>query len=63
MLVKLKGKRVEKGYTQEKMAELLKMEQATYARKENEKSTFNIDEANRILRILNCKYEDIFLNE
>jgi DNA-binding XRE family transcriptional regulator len=68
MYKKLKGARVEKGITQFKMAELLDITQNTYYLKEVNKSIngkkrdFTISEANKILTILNKKYEDIFLN-
>lgn len=61
-MLKLKGKRVEKGLTQEAMARLLNMEKATYVRKENGNSQFKLDEVQRLLIILNCKFEDIFLD-
>lgn len=60
MLLKLKGKRVEKGLTQRKISELLNMELATYTRKERGKAQFKLDEIHRILEILDCKFEDIF---
>ncbi len=60
MLSKLKGKRVEKGLTQKKMAELLNIETATYTRKEKGIRQFRLDEINKILEILQCKFEDIF---
>lgn len=60
MLSKLKGKRVEKGYTQKDLAKLLNIETATYTRKENGLVQFRLDEINKILEILQCKFEDIF---
>lgn len=60
MLLKLKGKRVEKGLTQKQIAELLNIETATYTRKEKGISQFRLDEINKILEILQCKFEDIF---
>lgn len=61
-MLKLKGKRVEKGLTQEAISKLLNMEKATYVRKENGVSQFRLDEIKRLLEILDCKFEDIFLN-
>lgn len=61
MLNKLKGKRVEKGLTQDDISRLINMERATYVRKENGKAKFNLDEINKILDVLDCKFEDIFL--
>ena len=61
-MLKLKGKRVEKGLTQEKIAKLLNMEKSAYARKENEVVQFRLDEVKRILEILDCSFDDIFLD-
>lgn len=61
MLVKLKGKRVEKGYKQKDMAEMLNIALATYNHKENGTATFTFNEILKILEILDCKFEDIFL--
>lgn len=61
-MLKLKGKRVEKGLTQEAISKLLNMEKATYTRKENGVSQFRLDEVKRLLEILDCKFEDIFLD-
>ena len=60
MLQKLKGKRVEKGYTQKEISKLINMETATYTRKEKGKAQFKLDEIYKILEILDCKFEDIF---
>ena len=54
--------RVEKGLTQEAISKLLNMEKATYTRKENGVSQFRLDEVKRLLEILDCKFEDIFLD-
>lgn len=73
MYSKLIGARHEKGLSQAEMAKLLNMSTNTYYLKENRKmfSTksgkkiardFTVDEARRILQILDKKYEDIFLN-
>lgn len=72
MYSKLIGARHEKKISQEEMAKLLGMNKQTYYLKENRKAfrckngkktmrDFTIDEANRILVILNKKYDDIFL--
>lgn len=61
MLVKLKGKRVEKGITQTEMAKLLNMAVATYNFKENGKVEFSMTECIEIMKILECTFEDIFL--
>lgn len=63
MLVKLKGKRVEKGYNQEEMAKLLGMATSTYNLKENGKLEFSMTECIEIMKILDSKFEDIFLHE
>ena len=61
-MLKLKGKRVEKGLTQEGIAKLLNMEKSAYARKENGQVQFRLDEVKKILEILECNFEDIFLD-
>lgn len=61
-MLKLKGKRVEKGLTQEKMAAKLGMTKKTYNFKENGKYIFRLDEIKKILEILDCNFEDIFLD-
>lgn len=62
MYPKLIGKRNEKGLTQEKMAELLGISKNNYYLKENGKLDFNLVEVKKILQILQCEYNDIFLN-
>lgn len=73
MYSKLIGARHEKGLSQEEMAKLLNMAKGTYYLKENRKCfitksgkkvlrDFSVAEANRILIILDKKYEDIFLS-
>lgn len=61
-MLKLKGKRVEKGLTQEGISKLLGMEKSAYARKENGVVQFRLDEVKKILEILECNFEDIFLD-
>lgn len=61
MLVKLKGKRVEKGLTQPAIAKLLNMATSTYNLKENGIREFSMTECIEIMNILECKFEDIFL--
>ena len=61
MLVKLKGKRVEKGYNQTDMAKLLNMATSTYNLKENGIREFTARECIEIMNILECSFEDIFL--
>lgn len=58
---KLKAKRVELGLRQQDMAEKLGITLATYSLKESGKREFIGSEILRILNILGCKYEDIFL--
>ena len=59
---KLKGKRVECGFTQREMAIKLGISTGAYALKEQGKRQFIIDEICVILNILNCKFEDIFIS-
>lgn len=60
VLVKLRGKRVEHGYTQEKFAELVGISITTYQLKERGVREFTMSEINTILKLLNCTYEEIF---
>lgn len=57
---KLKAKRVELNLTQIEISKLLNMEVATYSRKEKGLTQFRLDEVQRLLDILGCKFEDIF---
>lgn len=61
MHVKLKAKRVEKQLTQSQISKLLNMETATYTRKENGQAQFRLDEIKKILDLLECNFEDIFM--
>lgn len=61
MKLKLKAKRVEKGYTQADMARLLEISVATYNRYECGHTEMLESTINKVLNILECKYEDIFL--
>jgi putative transcriptional regulator len=61
MLVKLKGKRVEKGLSQEEISKLLNKALSTYNLKENGSREFTMTECINIMKILECKFEDIFL--
>lgn len=57
---KLIGKRNEKGYSQEYMSKLLGISKNNYFEKENGKKQFKKNEIDKILRILNDTYENIF---
>lgn len=61
MLLKLKAKRVEKGLKQVDIAKMLGIATATYNHKENGSATFSFNEIIKLLDILDCKFEDIFL--
>ena len=61
MLVKLRGKRVEKGYSQQELAKLLELSTNAYNLKERGIREFKVREINMLLKLLDCKYEDIFL--
>ena len=61
MLLKLKAKRVEKCLTQTQLANLIGIAPATYNHKENGTAYFSFQEIIKILEILECKFEDIFL--
>lgn len=61
MLLKLKAKRVEKGLTQTQLANLIGIAPATYNHKENGAAYFSFNEILKLLNILECNFEDIFL--
>lgn len=61
MLVKLRGKRVEKGYSQQELAKILEISTNAYNLKERGIREFRVREINMLLKLLDCKYEDIFL--
>lgn len=61
MLLKLKAKRVERGMTQTDLATKIGIAPATYNRKENGNAYFSFNEIMKILQVLDCKFEDIFL--
>lgn len=62
MLLKLKGKRVEHGYSQQEIAKELGISTNAYNLKELGKREFRMSEINLLLKLLDCKYEDIFFN-
>lgn len=61
MKLKLRAKRVEKGYTQDELAKKIGVSIATYNRYEIGKTEMTETTINKLLQILECKYEDIFL--
>lgn len=61
LLLKLRGKRVEKGLTQCELAKLLGISTNAYNLKETGKREFVMSEIDLLLKIFECKYEDIFL--
>lgn len=56
---KLLGKMRECGYTQEKLAEAIKMNKSTLSQKLTNKSHFGADEIDKICELLNISREDI----
>ena len=62
MNLKLRAKRVEKGFTQGELAEALGVSTATYNRYEKDHTEMTESTINKLLQILECKYEDIFLH-
>jgi len=58
---KLKGARVEKGYSQVEMAEKLDISTDSYNMKENGKSEFKLSEIIAIMDILDKEFTDIFI--
>jgi len=59
---KLKGARVEKGYSQDRLAEALGMPVVTYRTKENGISVFTEMEIKKICELLEKDVTDIFFN-
>ena len=59
--MKLKAKRVEKGLTQTELAKLIGIAPATYNHKENGTAYFSFQEICKLLQVLDCKFEDIFI--
>jgi putative transcriptional regulator len=57
---KLKGARVEKGLTQEDMAEKIGISTYSYLMKENGKRDFTLTEMKKICEILNKELSEIF---
>ena len=62
MKLKLRAKRVEKNYTQAELAKALGVAVATYNRYENGYYEMTESIINKLLTLLECKYEDIFLD-
>lgn len=62
VLVKLRGKRVEHGFTQAELADKIGLSLTTYRLKECGDREFTMSEINSILKLLNCTYEEIFFN-
>lgn len=60
--LKLKAKRVECGISQQDMANKLGMTITSYNFKENGKREFTIKECIKLVQILECKFEDIFIS-
>ncbi len=59
----LRALRVQYGYTQEQMANILGVHVGTYNRKEQGLSQFSVIEAKTISDLFNNTIEDIFFNE
>jgi DNA-binding XRE family transcriptional regulator len=63
MNVKLKGKRVEKGYTQQELAKLIGMNTCSYNHKENGSIDFTLSEIQDLMYYLDCDFDDIFFRK
>lgn len=61
MKLKLRAKRVERGFTQEELAKAIGVCTATYNRYEKGYTEMTETVINKLLHVLECKYEDIFL--
>ena len=59
-LRKLRGLRVEKNYTQEKLANTVNIPISTYRKKESGESPFKLEEAYEISKVLGKEIESIF---
>ena len=57
---RIRGKRCERRITQEEVANKLGITTKTYNLKENGKTQFTVEEIATLLRILECKFTDIF---
>lgn len=62
MNLKLRAKRVERGFTQDELAAALGVSTATYNRYEKGHTEMTESTISKLLEILQCKYEDIFLH-
>jgi len=62
-LKRLKGLRVENGYTQKDMADLLELSVMGYRLKENGENPINLEEAAKIADILKKPVEHIFFTK
>ena len=60
MNLKLRGKRVEKRYSQADLAKLLGISTNAYNLKENGKGEFTLSEIQDLLYYLDCDFDDIF---
>ena len=58
---KVRGRRCELRLSQEEVAKELGISMKTYNLKENGKNDFTLEEAQKLIRLLDCKFEDIFL--
>lgn len=61
MFLKLKGKRVEKGFTQKDVAKEIGIAVQTYNGKENGKIEFSVSECIAIMKMLDCTFEELFM--
>ena len=61
MYPKLIGKRNEKGYTQQDMANFLGISKGNYHLKETGKNDFSLFEVKKILEVLEESFDNIFL--
>ena len=63
MNIRLKAKRVERGFTQEELAKKLGMNTATYNRKELGIVDFTLGEIQDLMYYLDCEFNDIFFKK
>jgi len=56
---KLKAARINKGYTQKKLADEIKIGETSYTKRENGNYSFSVDEVLKLKEVLNLKNDDI----
>jgi transcriptional regulator with XRE-family HTH domain len=58
-MLKLKELRLKRGFTQQKMADLLNINQGAYSQLENERYIMNVQMLNKLADILECTTDEL----